>query len=67
MSEQVEWRVMWDEAGIWHNASDGAQSLFGLTSAKALAKKLGPPWEVRHRTTLLTPEEHEEHSHAARP
>lgn len=60
MGEQVEWRVLKeDEHGTIHNASDGAQSMFGLTNAKKLAQKLGPPWQVRHRTTMLTPEEHE--------
>jgi len=60
MSEQVEWRVLWqDEHGTIHNAQDGAQSMFGLTSAQKLAQKLGAPWEVRHRTTMLTPPEHE--------
>lgn len=60
MSEQVEWRVIKEgENGVWHNASDGAQSMFGLSTAKALAKRLGPPWQVRHRTTMLTPEEHD--------
>ena len=60
MSELIEWRVLkYSDLGVQHNASDGAQSLFGLTGAKALAKKLGPPWQVRHRTTMLTPEEHE--------
>jgi hypothetical protein len=59
MSEQVEWRVLWeDEGGVIHNGMDGAQSMFGLTRAKDLAKKLGPPWQVKHRTTLLTPDEH---------
>jgi hypothetical protein len=60
MSEQVEWRVMWeDEHGTWHNAQDGAQTLFGLTRAKELAQKLGAPWQVRHRASLLSPDEHE--------
>ena len=59
MSEQVEWRVVKEgDDGVWHNASDGAQSMFGLTSAKALAKRLGPPWQVRHRQTMLPPDEH---------
>lgn len=59
MSEQVEWRVLReDEHGVIHNASDGAQSMFGLTAARRLARKLGPPWQVLHRTSMLTPEEH---------
>jgi hypothetical protein len=60
MSEQVEWRVLWtDEHGTIHNGMDGAQSMFGLTRAQALAKKLGPPWRVAHRATMLSPDEHE--------
>ncbi len=60
MTEQVEWRVLWqDEHGTIHNGVDGAQSMFGLTRAKDLAKKLGPPWEVKHRATMLSPDEHE--------
>lgn len=60
MGELVEWRVIWtDEHGTIHNASDGAQSMFGLTNAKKLAQKLGPPWQVKHRTTMLPPDEHE--------
>jgi len=60
MGEQVEWRVLWeDEHGTVHNGMDGAQSMFGLTRAKDLAKRLGPPWRVAHRATMLTPEEHE--------
>lgn len=59
MSESIEWRVLKEgDDGVWHNASDGAQSMFGLTTAKALAKRLGPPWQVRHRATMLTPDEH---------
>lgn len=59
MSELIEWRVLWqDEHGVIHNGMDGAQSLFGLTNAQKLAKKLGPPWEVRHRATMLNPDEH---------
>lgn len=60
MSEQVEWRVLWeDEHGVIHNAQDGAQSIFGLTNAKKLAQKLGPPWRLSHRRSMLPPEEHE--------
>lgn len=60
MSELIEWRVVKElENGVWHNASDGAQSMFGLTTAKKLAQRLGPPWQVKHRTTMLGPEEHE--------
>jgi hypothetical protein len=60
MFEKVEWRVTWeDEHGVWHNAQDGAQSMFGLTAAQKLVQKLGPPWQVRHRTSMLTPAEHE--------
>jgi hypothetical protein len=59
MVDKVEWRVLWeDEHGVWHNACDGAQSLLGLTAAEKLAKQLGAPWQVRHRTTMLTPAEH---------
>lgn len=60
MSEQVEWRVMYeDEHGAWHNAQDGAQSIFGLTSAKKLAERLGPPFSLFHRRSMLPPAEHE--------
>lgn len=60
MGELVEWRVIWtDEHGTIHNASDGAQSIFGLTRAKDLAKRLGPPWQAVHRTTMLPPDAHQ--------
>lgn len=59
MSEQVEWRVIKEgDDGVWHNATDGAQSMFGLTTARTLAKRLGPPWQVCHRQTMLPPDEH---------
>lgn len=59
MSESVEWLVAWiDEDGTPHCAQDGAQTVFGLSSAQKLAKSLGPPWNVAHRYTLLSPGEH---------
>jgi hypothetical protein len=32
---------------------------FTLLQATGLAKKLGPPWQVNHQLTFVSPEEHE--------
>jgi hypothetical protein len=59
VSEQVEWRVGYFEGDQFHSAQDGAQSVFGLTNAQKLAKKLGAPYQLFHWRTNLSPAEHE--------
>ncbi len=60
MSELVEWEVLHvDKAGQIIRHSEGAQSRFGLTRAKKIAKALGEPWKVNHYHTLIPPDEHE--------
>lgn len=67
MSEQVEWLVgYFDEQNRFHKGHDGAQSVFSLTSAQKLAKKLGPPWSLFHWRTNLSPAEHEAASENAK-
>lgn len=59
MSELIEWEVVHaDKDGI-HRHSEGAQSRFGLTRAKKIAKALGEPWHVVHWHTFVSPDEHE--------
>lgn len=60
MSELVEWEVLHvDKAGNIVRHSEGAQSRFGLTRARKIAKALGEPWKVNHYHTLVPPDEHE--------
>jgi hypothetical protein len=57
MTERVEWQVgRHDEDGRLTFTRDGAQSVFSLTRAKALAKKRGPEWSLFHWKTNLSPE-----------
>lgn len=53
-SELIEWVVTRLEKGQRKFHTEGAQSVFGMTRARKVAKALGPPWEVAHRD-LLTP------------
>ncbi len=58
MSEQVEWEIVHVDKDGLHRHSEGAQSRFGLTRARKIAKALREPWHVVHWHTLVSPEEH---------
>jgi hypothetical protein len=56
-TELVQWQVgKREEDGRLTFTRDGAQSIFSLTRAKALAKKRGPEWSLFHVKTNLSPE-----------
>lgn len=55
-SELIEWQVVKRQGALWKHHLEGAQSVFGLSTARKIVKKLGPPWEVRHTQTLELPE-----------
>jgi hypothetical protein len=56
-TEKVEWQVgKREEDGRLTFTRDGAQSVFSLTRAKALAKKRGPEWSLFHWKTNLSPD-----------
>lgn len=58
MAERVEWQVQRLLRTQRVNYQDGAQSVYGLTTARKLVKQLGPPWEIRHLKTGASPEDH---------
>lgn len=59
MSELVEWNVGYhDDQGAFHQAADGAATVFGESRAKQLAKKLGHPYRLFHWRSKLEPAEH---------
>jgi len=45
-SELIEWQVVRTDKGERRVHSEGAQSVFGRTRARKVAKELGPPWRV---------------------
>lgn len=59
MSEMVEWEVVHVAKDGLKRHTEGAQSRFGLTTARQIAKKLGEPWYVIHYHTMVNPEEHD--------
>jgi hypothetical protein len=61
VSEAVEWVVgTHDGAGKLQTVSDGAQCVFGLTTAEKLAHRLGKLYGVYHVQSGLTPDECEQ-------
>jgi hypothetical protein len=58
MAERVEWLVTRLLRTQRVNYQDGAQSVYGLTTARKLVKQLGPPWEIRHCNTGDAPKDH---------
>lgn len=71
MGEQVEWEIIRigkakDAEGnpipgaAIERHSEGAQTRFGLSRAREVAKNLGKPWQVVHYHTLVPPDEHEQ-------
>lgn len=52
----IEWVVTCTDKGIRKFHTEGAQSVFGITRARKVAKALGPPWVVRKRVTLEEPD-----------
>jgi hypothetical protein len=60
--ESVEWLVAYpDEQGTLKAARDGAQTVFGLTRAKKVAKQVGPPYALYHYQTRLPEKLHVKH------
>ena len=55
-SELIEWSIVKRQGALWKHHLEGAQSVFGLTTARKIVKRLGPPWEVRKASTLELPE-----------
>ena len=55
-SELIDCVVVRKDRGHWRYHVDGAQSVFGVTRARKVAKELGPPWEVRKAASLDLPD-----------
>lgn len=56
-AELIEWCIVKQEPERLLRHSEGAQTVFGLTRARQIAKKLGPSWRIRHIDTQKPPEE----------
>ena len=52
-SELIEWSVVQFKDGKILRHNEGAQSVFGLTRARQVQKKLGPAWRVRKAADLF--------------
>lgn len=48
--ELIEYVIARTENGQIKYHTEGAQSVFGLTRAKKIAKALGPPWKAMKQT-----------------